>query len=81
VSIDDHVRVPDLVFSLAAAGVRVTRVEPYEPTLEDLYFAVRGRSRPGEVPRDTTPLEDAKVSSGNRIGRRFSDPFAAEQRP
>jgi ABC-type multidrug transport system ATPase subunit len=81
VSIDDHVRVPDLVFALAAAGVRVTRIEPYEPTLEDLYFAVRGRSRPGEVPRDTTPLDDGKVSSGNRIGRRFSDPFAAEQRP
>jgi ABC-2 type transport system ATP-binding protein len=80
VSIDDHVRVPDLVFSLAAAGVRVTRVEPYEPSLEDLYFAVRGRSRPGEVPRDTTPLA-GPVSSGNRIGRRFSDPFAAEATP
>jgi ABC-type multidrug transport system ATPase subunit len=46
VSIDDHVRVPDLVFRLAAAGVRVTRVEPYEPSLEDLYFAVRGKQRP-----------------------------------
>ena len=44
-SIDDHARVPELVFRLAAAGVRVTRVEPYEPTLEDLYFAVRGRTR------------------------------------
>jgi len=81
VSIDDHVRVPELVFDLAAAGVRVTRVEPYEPTLEDLYFAVRGRTRTGEVPRDTTPLETTKVTSGNRIGRRFSDPFAAEQQP
>jgi ABC-2 type transport system ATP-binding protein len=78
VSIDDHVRVPDLVFALASAGVRVTRVEPYEPSLEDLYFAVRGRSRPGSVPRDTTPLVTDRVSSGNRIGRRFSDPFAAE---
>jgi ABC-type multidrug transport system ATPase subunit len=78
VSIDDHGRVPDLVFALAAAGVRVTRVEPYEPSLEDLYFAVRGRTRPGEVPRDSTPLVSARVSSGNRIGRRFSDPFAAE---
>ena len=46
VSIDDHVRVPDLVFRLAAAGVRVTRVEPYEPSLEDLYFAVRGKDQP-----------------------------------
>ena len=34
-------RVPDLVFALTAAGARVTRVEPHEPTLEDLYFAVR----------------------------------------
>ena len=78
VSIDDHARVPELVFRLASAGVRVTRVEPYEPTLEDLYFAVRGRTRSAEVPRDTTPLESTRVSSGNRIGRRFSDPFSAE---
>jgi ABC-2 type transport system ATP-binding protein len=45
-------RVPDLVFSLTAAGARVTRVEPHEPTLEDLYFAVRqgsGHSRLGAV--------------------------------
>ncbi len=45
VSVDDHGRVPDLVFALAAAGVRVTRVEPYEPSLEDLYFTVRGHAR------------------------------------
>jgi len=80
VSIDDHARVPALVFLLAGAGVRISRVEPYEPSLEDLYFAVRGRSRSGagEVPRDSTPLEPTRVTSGNRIGRRFSDPFAAE---
>ena len=81
VSIDDHARVPELVFRLAAAGVRVSRVEPYEPSLEDLYFAVRGRSRSGDgqVPRDLTPLEQTRVTSGNRIGRRFSDPFSAER--
>ena len=77
VSIDDHERVPELVFALAAAGVRVSLVEPYEPTLEDLYFAVRGRSRPGGVPRDATPLQATRVTSGNRIGARFSDPFSA----
>jgi len=82
VSIDDHARVPELVFRLAAAGVRVTRVEPYEPSLEDLYFAVRGRPRTGDgiVPRDTTPLDQTRVTSGNRIGRRFSDPFSAGSR-
>jgi ABC-type multidrug transport system ATPase subunit len=80
IAVDDHARIPDLVFRLAAAGVRVSRVEPYEPSLEDLYFAVRGRARPtgAAVPRDTTPLAADRVTSGNRIGRRFSDPFAAE---
>jgi ABC-2 type transport system ATP-binding protein len=52
VRMDGPDRVPDLVFALTGAGVRVTRVEPHEPTLEDLYFAVRqrsGRSRLGAV--------------------------------
>jgi ABC-2 type transport system ATP-binding protein len=52
VRLDGPERVPDLVFALTGAGVRVTRVEPHEPTLEDLYFAVRqrsGRSRLGAV--------------------------------
>lgn len=50
VQLDDTARVPDLVLLLAADGVRITRVEPHSPTLEDLYFAVRGRGplgRPG----------------------------------
>ncbi|MET0729098.1 MAG: ABC transporter ATP-binding protein [Acidimicrobiales bacterium] len=49
-------RVPDLVATLAEAGVRVTRVVPHEPTLEDLYFAVRegsGHSRLGTVEGST----------------------------
>jgi ABC-2 type transport system ATP-binding protein len=50
--IDRPERIPDLVLALVQAGVRVTRVEPHEPTLEDLYFAVRqgaGQSRLGTV--------------------------------
>ena len=49
-------RVPDLVFALTASGARVTRVEPHEPTLEDLYFAVRqasGHTRLGTVDGST----------------------------
>ena len=42
VDLDDLGRVPDLVAALAADGVRLTRVLPHEPTLEELYFAVRG---------------------------------------
>jgi ABC-2 type transport system ATP-binding protein len=52
IRLDSPDRVPDLVFALTGAGARVTRVEPHEPTLEDLYFAVRqtsGRSRLGTV--------------------------------
>ena len=44
VQLDDLARVPDLVAKLVADGVRLTRVEPHEPTLEDLYFAVRQRA-------------------------------------
>lgn len=50
--LDDLGRVPDLVAGLARDGVRVTRVVPHEPSLEELYFAVRqseGHSRLGMV--------------------------------
>ena len=41
VELDDLARVPDLVGALAVAGARLTRVTPHEPSLEELYFAVR----------------------------------------
>jgi len=41
VQVDSLERVPELVHALSEAGVRITRVAPHEPTLEDLYFAVR----------------------------------------
>jgi ABC-2 type transport system ATP-binding protein len=45
VEIDDARRVPDLLAVLVERGVRVTRVEPHMPTLEELYFAVRAERR------------------------------------
>jgi ABC-2 type transport system ATP-binding protein len=57
VRMDSIDRIPDLVHALSRAGARVTRVEPHEPTLEDLYFAVRqgsGHSRLGAV--DGSPV-------------------------
>jgi ABC-2 type transport system ATP-binding protein len=45
IQLDDIARVPDLVHRLASEGVRLTRVEPHDPTLEDLYFAVRAERR------------------------------------
>jgi ABC-2 type transport system ATP-binding protein len=41
VQLDDPARIPDLIDRLVAEGVRLNRIEPHEPTLEDLYFAVR----------------------------------------
>ncbi|HZQ84632.1 MAG TPA: ABC transporter ATP-binding protein [Acidimicrobiales bacterium] len=41
VSVDDLARVPDVVNALVADGVRITRVVPVEPTLEQLYLKVR----------------------------------------
>ena len=39
--LDGPERIPDLVADLVGDGVRLTRVEPHVPSLEDLYFAVR----------------------------------------
>ena len=51
VQLDDVARVPDVVAALAAAGVRLTRVDPHNPSLEDLYFAIR-RERRGDAAAD-----------------------------
>ncbi|HEY6533908.1 MAG TPA: ABC transporter ATP-binding protein [Acidimicrobiales bacterium] len=41
IQVDDPARIPELVTRLVSEGVQVNRVEPHEPTLEALYFAVR----------------------------------------
>jgi len=43
VEVDVRSRVPALVASLAEAGVRLTKVSPHEPSLEELYLRVRRR--------------------------------------
>jgi ABC-2 type transport system ATP-binding protein len=49
VTVDDLARVPDLVEALGASGARITKVAPHEPSLEELYFAVRkAGAAPGE---------------------------------
>jgi ABC-2 type transport system ATP-binding protein len=55
VQVDNLDRVPDLIAFLSAKGARLTRVEPHIPTLEDLYFAVRNKTRPGVFVRSHTP--------------------------
>jgi ABC-2 type transport system ATP-binding protein len=48
VQLDDLARVPDLVAALISSGVRLTRVDAFDPSLEDLYFAIR-RERRGDA--------------------------------
>jgi ABC-2 type transport system ATP-binding protein len=58
VHLDSLGRVPTIVADLVADGVRLTRVEPHTPTLEDLYFAVRREARGdglAPVPRGFVP--------------------------
>ena len=54
VVLDDAGVVPDIVTALATAGARITKVAPHEPSLEELYFAVRRRARElgGSITRD-----------------------------
>jgi ABC-2 type transport system ATP-binding protein len=47
VQVDDVARVPDLLQALIERGVRLRRVDPHQPTLEELYFAVRAERRAG----------------------------------
>ena len=50
VNVDGPARVPEIVGALAATGARLTRVEPREPSLEELYFAVRTQEQPWTAP-------------------------------
>ena len=64
----DH-RIPDVITALVANGVRLTRAEPLEPTLEDLYFAVRTKKPiADDGGRQLTPLggDDAPITDRHR---------------
>ena len=65
IELDDLRRLPDMVASLVSDGVRLTRVEPHDPTLEDLYFTIRRQA--GVVGSVTSePAEDAGQPTGRR---------------
>lgn len=49
VELDDLSRLPGLVEYLVAQGARLTRVEPVQPTLEQLYFKMQRQHRTEEA--------------------------------
>ncbi len=63
VGLDDADRIPDIVAALVDIGVRLTKVEPRTPTLEELYFAVRRGTH--EVP----PMPAAPPAPGTPPSR------------
>jgi ABC-type multidrug transport system ATPase subunit len=58
IQVDALARIPDLIAYMSARGARLTRVEPHIPTLEDLYFAVRSKTRPAVFKRGQVPHVD-----------------------
>lgn len=66
VRIDDGERIPDLIAALVARGVRLKRVEPHVPSLEDLYFAVRQQNANGTP---TLADDGGRRLAPERIGR------------
>ncbi|MGH9152002.1 MAG: ABC transporter ATP-binding protein [Acidimicrobiales bacterium] len=70
ITVDDLARVPDLVAALVAAGARLRRVTPHEPTLEELYFAARRRSGEGTAPDGAgAPVAARRPGLGPRPGK------------
>ncbi len=66
-------RVPELIEGLMANGVRLTRVEPWEPTLEDLYFAVRAEHHEAARERRRDDVDgDATLARSGRSSRAFN---------
>jgi len=66
--LDGDRRIPDVITALVASGIRLTRAEPLEPTLEDLYFAVRTKKPiADDGGRQLTPAGDeAPVTDRHR---------------
>ncbi|MCU1369474.1 MAG: hypothetical protein JWO77_668, partial [Ilumatobacteraceae bacterium] len=59
-----------------ANGVRLTRIEPISPTLEDLYFAVRTKRVAGEIAEDG----GRRLADGDRTGDDDREPAAVTDR-
>jgi ABC-2 type transport system ATP-binding protein len=57
-------RVADTVAALVVAGVRLTRIEPHRPSLEELYFRVRREHRERRVTQPPPP--DLATAGGHR---------------
>ncbi len=63
VKVTDAAVIPDLVTLVVGAGAALTSVRPFEPSLEDLYFAIRR-----EAGQSTKVSALPPVSTGQSVG-------------
>ena len=66
VDVDHLGRIPEIVLALTTRGVRLTRVTPREPSLEELYFAVRRPHLPGREAADDGGVRLAAPGASTR---------------
>jgi len=73
--LDSEDRVAAVVAHLVQSGHSIRSVVPHQPTLEDLYFAIRQRHR-------TVPVHSDEAHSNNPPSgdQRSKDPDATDQR-
>ncbi len=81
IEMDDLERLPDMITALCADGLRLRRVDPHVPTLEDLYFTIR-RQGAGSVggPDTLEPISPSWARTPPATPPQ-SDPFAGLQAP
>ena len=81
IELDDLDRLPGMIAALCEDGLRLRRVDPHVPSLEDLYFTIR-RQGAGSVGGPDT-LEPIAPSWARTPSARppQSDPFAGLQAP
>jgi ABC-type multidrug transport system ATPase subunit len=73
-------RLPDLVTALVADGVRLIRVDPHVPTLEDLYFTIRrqrGGSTDDAIAEALEPIDAGWAPRVAAAPPTDADPFAS----
>ena len=81
IELDDLDRLPGMITALCEDGLRLRRVDPHVPTLEDLYFTIR-RQGAGSVggPDTLEPISPSWARTPPSTPPQ-SDPFAGLQAP
>ncbi len=89
IELDDLDRLPGMISALCDDGLRLRRIDPHVPTLEDLYFTIRRQAAGTAAPDALEPIAPSWASapptvppqSGPPPGGPLTDPFAGLSAP